>query len=218
MNQAVIATTAAIILQYLDGALHVMLIADGHYDQAPTQWKLPSTTIAGGQTSFSSLEHYLRQAVGFHARDIHYKEQLYTMEYAIEQQSILCVSYLYLSRGIGWYKGAQSSRVFPIDKLPRLNKSDTTLLRYALDRLHAKTLYSTILTFLLPETFTLTDLQQAFETVTKQSVDRRNFRKKMLALDVLTAEHSAPSAGEAHRYHFTDTDHLAFLTKPFSPK
>jgi len=57
----------------------------------------------------------------------------------------------------------------------------------ALERLRTRVGYTTIIRHLLPSTFTLTDLQQAYEIVLGEELDKRNFRKKILALDVLTA-------------------------------
>ena len=59
------------------------------------------------------------------------------------------------------------------------------MLDYALTRLRYKLEYSTVGFQLLPEEFTLTELQRAYETVLGEELDKRNFRRKILAADIL---------------------------------
>lgn len=204
----------AVLLQYSDGELFITLVAD---TAAKPQWRLPGVAVNRTQTSLSALDHTLHTTVGLHREDITYREQLYTSEFMFGSYSTVCISYLYLSRDIRWSKSTQQIGVFPIYKLPVLSEADSSIIRYALSRLHAKTLYSTITSFLLPKVFDLTQFQRAFETITQQKVDKRNFRKKVQQLDILTTYKQNSSAKEPLLYSFKDTS-LAFLPKPFPPR
>jgi len=51
---------------------------------------------------------------------------------------------------------------------------------------------------LLPEKFTLSELQQLYEAILEQKLDKRNFRKKMISLNVLT-DNQEYQQGVAHR-------------------
>lgn len=53
----------------------------------------------------------------------------------------------------------------------------------ARERLAAKTLYSTIAFQLMPETFTLSELQTVYEILRDEKLDKRNFRKWVLGLN-----------------------------------
>ena len=55
----------------------------------------------------------------------------------------------------------------------------------ALNRLRGKLTYEPIGFELLPEKFTLTQLQQLYETVLGTKLDKRNFRKKVLSYKLL---------------------------------
>ena len=55
----------------------------------------------------------------------------------------------------------------------------------ALARLKAKVRYQPIGFELLPDKFTLTQLQQLYETILERKLDKWNFRKRILAMDVL---------------------------------
>ena len=69
---------------------------------------------------------------------------------------------------------------FPINKLPELAFDHKEILEYALERLKWKITYSTIALSLMPEYFTLWELQEVFEIILWKKIDKRNFRKKLL--------------------------------------
>jgi 8-oxo-dGTP diphosphatase len=59
------------------------------------------------------------------------------------------------------------------------------ILSSALNRLRAKLTYSTVAYGLLPDRFTLSELQAVYEAVLGRTLDKRNFRRKVLALGFL---------------------------------
>lgn len=62
----------------------------------------------------------------------------------------------------------------------------STILISAMERLQAKLSYSNVAYGLLPDTFTLSELQGVYEAVLDRELDKRNFRKKVLALSLVT--------------------------------
>ena len=82
------------------------------------------------------------------------------------------------AEGVAW---------FAIDKLPDLAFDHDDILEVAHDRLVAKLEYSTIAFQLMPEAFTLTELQHVYELIEGKEIDKRNFRKRILALGVIEA-------------------------------
>jgi 8-oxo-dGTP diphosphatase len=71
--------------------------------------------------------------------------------------------------------------------LPSLAYDHNAVAQYALDRLRAKLAYTNIVYSLLPHEFTLGQLQEIYEVILGRSLDRRNFRKKLLATGLLRA-------------------------------
>ncbi len=69
---------------------------------------------------------------------------------------------------------------------------------YGIERLRAKIGYSNIVMGLLPDEFTLTDLQKKHEIILGHSVDKRNFRKKILSTGIVVPT-GKKSDGRAHR-------------------
>jgi 8-oxo-dGTP diphosphatase len=93
---------------------------------------------------------------------------------------------------------ASEAAWFSVWDTPKLAFDHEEILRVALQRLKGKVRYQPIGFELLPPRFTLTQLQQLYETVLEREIDKRNFRKKILAMDLL-AETDEVEQDVAHR-------------------
>jgi 8-oxo-dGTP diphosphatase len=119
-----------------------------------------------------------------------YVEQLYTFSDIDRDPRGRVVSVAYLALFApdeaelesGAEKGA---RWCPVASVRHLAYDHDTILAVALERLRARIEYTTIIRHLLSHEFTLTDLQQAYESVLGHDLDKRNFRKKILALELV---------------------------------
>jgi 8-oxo-dGTP diphosphatase len=74
---------------------------------------------------------------------------------------------------------------FSVYHLPPLAFDHAKILQYALDRLRGKLAYTNIAFNLLPEQFTLRELQRVYEIILHCKLDKRNFRKKILSTGIL---------------------------------
>ncbi len=79
--------------------------------------------------------------------------------------------------------------------LPDLAFDHADILRYALQRLRYKLEYTSVGFELLPNEFTLSELQAAYEIVLGEQLDKRNFRRRILEANIL-AETNRNRAGE----------------------
>lgn len=99
---------------------------------------------------------------------------------------------------IGYYALVEFSKVNPepdllseeckwcdIHKLPRLVYDHSTILATALETLRLSLNDYPVGFNLLPEKFTMPELQTLYETILDKPIDRRNFQKKMLALGLM---------------------------------
>ena len=73
----------------------------------------------------------------------------------------------------------------PVDKLPKLAFDHQQIFAKALQKIKRKITSRPVAFELLPEKFTLTQLQTLYEVVLDKKLDKRNFRKKMLNYGVL---------------------------------
>lgn len=74
---------------------------------------------------------------------------------------------------------------FDISKIPNLAFLHNDMLDKAIEKLKDLILDSDILKSLLPKEFTMPELQKLFEGILQAKYDRRNFRKKILSLNIL---------------------------------
>jgi 8-oxo-dGTP diphosphatase len=97
----------------------------------------------------------------------------------------------------------------PLDDLPSLAFDHAEIVHYALWRLRNKILYSSVAFQLLPREFTLTQLQRTYEQVLGETLDKRNFRRKVLDSGVVVETGATTKQGTrrpARLYRFADRD------------
>ena len=94
------------------------------------------------------------------------------------------------------------------NRLPDLAFDHKQIAQYAIERLRNKVNYTSVAFQLLPKAFTLSQLQQAYEVILGQELDKRNFRKKMSQLGILRETGEQRLDGRqrpARLYSFTET-------------
>jgi 8-oxo-dGTP diphosphatase len=98
---------------------------------------------------------------------------------------------------------------FSMGRLPKLAFRNEEVLEYALQRLRNKMEYTNVAYSLLPGRFTLSQLQRVYESILGRELDKRNFRKRMLSLEIIepTGERQAEGAGRPARlYRFSSRE------------
>jgi len=127
--------------------------------------------------------------------------------------------------GVTLSKGANAADVgwFEVDALlkrPRLAFDHAAILKAGVERLRGKVEYTSLPAFLLPEPFTLPQLQRMYEIVLGRPVDKSGFRTRMLAADFLDEE--GAMSGDAKRsamgYRLKDRKRLVVFPRTFSPR
>jgi len=99
---------------------------------------------------------------------------------------------------------ASEAHWWPVSKLPPLAFDHARILQYALERLRNKLEYTTVGFQLLPEKFTLTELQEVYEAILGKNLDKRNFRRKLALLNILEPlkeyQHGGKRPAQLHRF------------------
>jgi 8-oxo-dGTP diphosphatase len=177
-----------------------------------------TTLITGHPGNDESLDEAARRMVGqWTGCDAQYIEQLYTMSSERQAKREVAVSYVALFR--------QEACPGPEDDRMHWSRAEAIHIHddihrmvfdYASLRLKAKFGYTNIAFHLLPERFTLSELQQTYEHVLGHPVDKRNFRRRMTASRTLVKTPVMRRDG-SHRpaalYRFvSQDDHAAYLT------
>jgi len=151
-------------------------------------WAIPGGFINIAESLETAAKRELQEETG--VQDV-YLEQLYTfgnpgrdprtrvitvVYFALLVSERLQVKVTSEATDVGW---------FSVYELPLLAFDHEQIIEYALNRLRGKLDYTTIAFNLLPEQFTLRELQRVYEIVLHKRLDKRNFRKKILATGIL---------------------------------
>lgn len=194
-----------VLLTVANGELLVAALPAG------SRWQLPRGFPFPGVPLDAAARALIHETTSVQEQ---YLEQLYTLSVRDGDRWIVVVSYLALiaSSGAPPLSTAEWLPVTSID----LSDADKMVLDYAIVRLRAKFGYSTIAFHLMPESFTLSELQALYETVVGTSLDKRNFRRRVVAASMLEATTEKRRDGShrpAQLYRFrAGHDPAAYLT------
>jgi 8-oxo-dGTP diphosphatase len=167
--------------------LKVMLI---QRDLAPFEgeWALPGGFVRIDETVDEAARRELEEETGL--RSI-FLEQLYTFGavHRDPRERVVSVAYYALvnlsDHKVAAATDARDAAWFPVHEVPTLAFDHADILKMALKRLRGKLRYHPVGFELLPKKFTLSQLQHLYEIVLERALDRRNFRKRVLAMDLL---------------------------------
>ena len=180
-------TVDCVVFGLDDKELKVMLIQRG---VAPFEgkWALPGGFVRANETLEEAARRELEEETGL--RKI-FLEQLYTFG-AVDRdprERVVSVAYYALvnliDHNVHASTDARDAGWFGVHDVPSLAFDHTDILQMTLERLRGKLRYQPIGFELLPKKFTLSQLQHLYELVLERALDKRNFRKRVLAMDLL---------------------------------
>lgn len=214
-------TTDCVVFGLDDEDLKVLLI---QRDIPPYEgrWALPGGFVRVGEDIDASARRELREETGL--KNV-FLEQLYSFGQPKRdpREHVITIAYYALVNLLEHPPkadtDARSAAWFPLDDLPKLAFDHDQILQTARERLQGKLRYEPIGFELLPEKFTLTELQQLYERILDEEIDKRNFRKKVKKLGILeeTDEVQSDVAHRAARlYRFDQKQYQALLKKGFN--
>src|SRR5258708_4531183 len=180
-------TVDCVVFGYDEGELKVLLIERG-LDPFKGRWALPGGFVRVAETLNDAARRELREEAGL--KDI-FLEQLYTFGTVDRdpRERVVSVAYYALVK-LSDHRAkaatdAANAEWFPISEVPRLAFDHADILATALARLKGKVRYQPVGFELLPPKLTLSDLQHLYEAVLETTLDKRNFRKKVLKFGLL---------------------------------
>jgi 8-oxo-dGTP diphosphatase len=181
-------TVDVVILSLRENGLQVLLIERGEPPFLRT-WALPGGFVKMEESLEAAANRELAEETGL---DTAYLEQLYTYGKPDRDPRGRVVSVAYfalipanaLIRAAGGTDAAQAAW-FPVDELPELAFDHQEILEYAIRRLRYKLEYTAVGFELLPEEFTLSELQNTYEIILGEKIDKRNFRRRILSASII---------------------------------
>lgn len=175
-----------------------------------SKWEIPSAFVQPTE----SLEETAERAFMGHVdrKDI-YLEQLYTYgdpDRDADQRLVSVVYFALAPADAICNPDSTPLRWFQVDALPNLNGDHAEIIAYALRRLRYKLEYTAAGFQLLPDEFTLSELQHTYEIILGERLDKRNFRRRILEAGIIEAtSHYRSGEGRPARLYRYRSDAVA---------
>lgn len=191
-----------------------VVLVPGRHEWAHGKLTLPGGIIGRWETLETAADRILKRDTNI---EWVYKEQLYTFSGPDrdDRGDVVSCSYYTLAGTRQFLSMIDLTKVslMPYTQVSRetVAYDHADIIQYAYQRLKWKMEYTNVARNILPERFTLRELQAVYEMIFQKAFDKRNFRKKILSMELIeeTWEHDTTSSKRpAMLYRFTNKDLL----------
>ena len=190
--------TADCVIFGFDGTTIKVLLIQRGIEPFKGKWAFPGGFMNIDETVEECAKRELEEETGLKNVSV---EQFYTFSDVNRdpRERVITVAQYALVK-LSEVKGgddATSARWFSMDEVPSLAFDHDRILRIAVNRLKERICFEPIGFELLPEVFTMTELQNLYKAILEVTFDRRNFYNKMLKLGII--EEAEPRPANAAR-------------------
>lgn len=211
--------TADCVIFGFDGvAIKVLLIQRG-IEPFKGKWAFPGGFMKMDETAEECAKRELEEETGLNNASV---EQFYTFSDVNRdpRERVITVAHYALVKLSEVKSGddAASAKWFDLETIPSLAFDHDRILRMALSRLKERICFEPIGFELLPELFSITELQNLYEAILGVKFDRRNFYNKMLKLGILTEAVPRPANASRRtpsKYRFNAEKYAELKQKGF---
>lgn len=191
-----------VVFTLWDNRLQVLL----HPIDRENGWSLPGSPTSSELSLEGTAARCIESLTG---QNEIYLEQLYTYGDPGRQPEGPLISVVYFAllaanpRSNEVIEKSQAAW-YPVDNRPVLAWDHAEILAYAVRRLRYKLEYTAVGFELLPDTFTLSELQHTYELILGEKLDKRNFRRRILEAGIIepTSNRRSGEGRPAQLYHY----------------
>ncbi len=204
----------AVLFTIKDNELYVRLIGVNRPPHFVDMQGLPGGLLLPTETADEAVLRHIRAKTEITSSAL-YIEQLYTFSRVDRDRRGRVVAVGYLSI-VPWsaltpseQEATTDSQWVRFSEIKTLAYDHNEILTMAMKRLRSRVTYTTLISKFLPTEFTLTELKSTYDAILETSLDKRNFRKKILKLDILDPlekERSGEPWRPAQLYKFKKKD------------
>jgi 8-oxo-dGTP diphosphatase len=172
----------------IDGGKVKCYLVRLRWGAAVGKWAFPGGLVREGEMLDEAARRELRQSTGL---DDCYIEQLFSFGDPKRDPNahVVSVAYMALIDRTSAVRSCSQKYAnghwFEIAASPELAYDHSEIAEYAVRRLKSKLEYTNIACNLLPPTFTFAQLEELYAVVLGRTLDRRNFRRRILAMNLL---------------------------------
>ncbi len=211
-------TTDCVIFGFDGTRLQVLLIERG-IEPYKGKWAFPGGFLNPDETAEEGALRELQEETGLTGAYIE-QFQTFTDPDRDPRERVITIAYYALVK-IQEVKGgddAARAKWFGLDEVPQLAFDHDMILREAMSRLRERIHFKPVGFELLPEKFTMKELQSLYEAILDVKFERRNFAKKMLHYELVTQLDETvwpTSKREAFLFSFNKENYDQFKKKGF---
>lgn len=190
-----------------EGVIKVLLIKKED-EPYKGKWLLLGGAVYNNEDTDTALKREIKEKLDL---DYAYIEQFHTFSSPERTQDMRMVAVGYIGltdiKKIKQLDVESEYEFFRIDKLPKLAYDHLEILERAILYLKYRMMKSTIVSSFMPDEFTLPELQKVYECILGRELDRRNFRRKLLSLNLIeVVESNTRTSSGAIKYRFINED------------
>lgn len=181
-------TADVCLFGFINGTLKILLL-NREVDSLKNFWLLPGGAMNADETIEDCANKVLRYLIG--VENVHMTQiKVYSASNRHPLKRVLTVSFYALiqpeNHPMEQKQHVTEIKWFSLDKLPKkIGFDHLDIIKEAYNTLKYNLKNSLIFGELLPNEFTLLELQTLYESILEEKLDRRNFRKKILQMDIL---------------------------------
>ncbi len=210
-------TTDVVIFTIKDNKLQVLLVKRAN-EPFKGRWAIPGGFIRLSENLDSAALRILKEKTNV---DNIYLEQLYTFGDPLRYPSsrVITCAYFALIRSddiklsFDTSQGITEVQWHEVYNLPTLAFDHKEIIEYSIKRMRERLEFCPIAFQLLPEKFTLTELQKSYELILDMKLDKRNFRKKVLTGSVLKELNEYTKIGSKRPARLYSFDNITLNSK-----
>ena len=210
-------TTDVVIFTIKGNKLQVLLVKRAN-EPFKGRWAIPGGFIRLSENLDDAALRILKEKTNV---DNIYLEQLYTFGDPLRYPSsrVITCAYFALIRSddikLSFDNTQNITEVqwHEVYNLPTLAFDHKEIIEYSIKRMRERLEFCPIAFQLLPEKFTLTELQKSYELILDMKLDKRNFRKKVLTGSVLKELNEYTKSGSKRPARLYSFDNITLNSK-----
>lgn len=223
LHQNITVSIDNVVFGYSKGKLHLLLIKR-EKEPFKDRWALPGGLLDTASTAKNKAIEILKTKAGV---NIDFLEQLYTfdeMERDPRSRTISLSYFAFVNTNhyeISVESKSNDAKWFSLTNLPKLAFDHSKIISKAIERIQNKIEYHPLGFELLPEEFTLSELQELYQVILGRELDKRNFRKKILSTGIVVATGKKKIGGRNRQpelYRFNESEYKILLKNGFNIK
>ncbi|TCN59528.1 NUDIX hydrolase [Flavobacterium circumlabens] len=199
-----------VIFGFNQGGLEVLLIRDTENEN---KWRLPNDWLIKNESLDAVAKRVMNKLIGNSSNYVSQVKVFENLDKTNLNQTIIVGYFALINRG-EYYMTAEGRKTdaswFKMKDTLELICDHHAIIDFSLNIIKEKTLYSSIIFNLLPEKFTLPELIRVYEAVLNRKLEKANFRKKILHMNVISAINqkqygTSQRAASLYRFNFENS-------------